>query len=568
MTIKTYFSNRIYKNTLNSSVVEDTQHTLFTFNQAKHFRVQEEVRQKRGSKVKSKQSVHLSVKAKYALNDYYTNSVVQEGKALLSSQEELTKMYISNKKEQIKSVKKKIKNTKSNLTVLKKIKGSFIKGTPKFNKISREQQKGNFFVVEYKNKTDIYYNSYDFEHLYIDVKIKQLISLLGRLRFRLDRLQKQISSLRSNTKSVCFGSNKLAKARTTTQKYQTNRELWKQDWYLARYGKMTISGRKDAKAGNFVFIYDPDNNALSFKAINGIVVKFDNIVFPYGQENVDNAVRMQMNLKNKKAFGKPIGWSIEDCGEYYIAKALVDVQPNPYVNHSKDSGIIGLDLNVDHFAVSNTNAIGQLIESFSIKFDIHNKTTGQLKKIIEAEAIDFVDYAAQHKKPVALEKLDTTKSKVKNPYGNKKANRLMSQFAYNIMIIAIKSRADKMGVEVYEVNPAYTSQIGKMKYMKRLGISIHEAASYVIARRAMGFKEKLPPVLHSLVPEKKQGLHHWAQWAYISNSLSNIRKNTFYQIELSRLNGLCSWDTLFSQDALTDFEKTGLSKLESRKSKA
>ena len=44
----------------------------------------------------------------------------------------------------------------------------------------------------------------------------------------------------------------------------------------------------------------------------------------------------------------------------------------------------------------------------------------------------------------------------------------MSMFAYNKMISAIKSRAEKMGIAVFEVNPAYTSQIGKMKYMKRL----------------------------------------------------------------------------------------------------
>ena len=98
-------------------------------------------------------------------------------------------------------------------------------------------------------------------------------------------------------------------------------------------------------------------------------------------------------------------------------------------------------------------------------------------------------------KPIAIEKLDTTTSKVSNRYGNKKANFKMSMFAYNKMISAIKSRAEKMGIAVFEVNPAYTSQIGKMKYMKRFGISIHEAASFVIARRAMGFKEKLPPVL-------------------------------------------------------------------------
>src|SRR5699024_5976396 len=388
-------------------------------------------------------------------------------------------------------------------------------------------------------------------------------------------------------KSVCFGSKKLAKARTSTQKYLTDPTLWEQNWRLSRYGKMTISGRKDAKTGNFVFTYSPDSKSLSFKAINGNVVNFDNVVFPYGQENVENAIHTQTNLKNKKDFGKPISWSIEDRGDYYIIKCLVDVPANPYINHSKDSGVIGVDLNVDHFAVSIINKIGQLIESFSMNFDIHNKTTGQLNKIIEAKAIGLVNYAVNHKKPIVLEKLDTTKSKVKNPYGNKKANRLMSQFAYNKMITAIKSRADKMavdaydlnpaytiqldtikymcrfeitynkmitaiksradkmGVEVYEVNPAYTSQIGKIKYMRRFGISIHEAASYVIARRAMGFKEILPPALHSLVPEQKQGLHHWAHWVYISNSLSNIRKNTFYQIELSNLNRLCSWNALF-----------------------
>ncbi|WP_157273191.1 IS200/IS605 family accessory protein TnpB-related protein, partial [Neobacillus bataviensis] len=98
------------------------------------------------------------------------------------------------------------------------------------------------------------------------------------------------------------------------------------------------------------------------------------------------------------------------------------------------------------------------------------KTSNQITKVIEAEAIEVVNAAYRENKPIALEKLDTTKSKVSSAYGNKKANMMMSMFAYNKMISAIKSRAEKMGVEVFEVNPAYTSQIGKMKYMKRFGI--------------------------------------------------------------------------------------------------
>ena len=84
LTMKAYFSNRVYKSTLNESIVEDVQHTLLIFNQAKHFRLQEEIREKRNIKTKPNVSIHLRVKEKYNLNDYYTNSAVQEGKTLKS----------------------------------------------------------------------------------------------------------------------------------------------------------------------------------------------------------------------------------------------------------------------------------------------------------------------------------------------------------------------------------------------------------------------------------------------------------------------------------------------------
>ncbi|MGG0238739.1 IS200/IS605 family accessory protein TnpB-related protein, partial [Bacillus rhizoplanae] len=208
---------------------------------------------------------------------------------------------------------------------------------------------------------------------------------------------------------------------------------------------------------------------------------------------------------------------------------------------------------------------GQLIKTGVLSFDILGKTSEQITKIMEAEAIALVDIAVKANKPIVVEKLNTTKAKVKNPYGNKKANMMMSMFAYKKMISAIKSRAEKMGVAVFEVNPAYTSQIGKIKYMKRFGISIHQAASYVIARRAMGFKEKLPPILYSLLPEKMVGLHHWAQWKWLSGILSDLRVHTFYQMELSNHNKIRFANELFPPGALTDLEIKGLSKFESRK---
>ena len=61
-------------------------------------------------------------------------------------------MYINNKAEQIKSVNNKIKNTKSKLTTLTKMKESFVNGKPKFPKNSNIKNVGNLFVVEFKNK--------------------------------------------------------------------------------------------------------------------------------------------------------------------------------------------------------------------------------------------------------------------------------------------------------------------------------------------------------------------------------------------------------------------------------
>ncbi|WP_226670617.1 IS200/IS605 family accessory protein TnpB-related protein [Metabacillus litoralis] len=564
---KAYFSKRVYKKSINKEYVDAITHALHLFNRSKHFAFQTQILEKRSGKCKRNESLHLTVKKRFELNDYYANSAVQEANSLIKSQKELQKLYISNKEEQIKSVKKKIKSIKNRFTTLTKIKSSFVKGTPTFNKTSREQQKGNFFVVEFKTKTDVYFHAYQFEHEYLDVQITSFKNRLGRLEFRLDRLNKQLISIKKNNKSVVFGSKKLFKAQSTIADYKNDHNLWQKEWKQGRYNKMTISGRKDAKSGNFVFTYTPDSKSLHFTTPNGVAVKIPSLSFPYGQEKVEHALETQFNMstKMKKEHGNAVAWSIEDHGEYYIIKCILSIPENNEKNHSKSEGLVGVDLNVDHIAWSNINEKGQLIKSGVFLFDIEDKKSGQITKIIEAEAIRLVDLAVRLNKPIALEKLDTTKSKVSNPYGNKKANKKMSMFAYDKLLSAIINRADKMGVSVFEVNPAYTSQIGKIKYMKRFGISIHQAASYVIARRAMGFKEKLPPVLHLLLPEKIVGLHHWVQWKWISTCLSEVFVHSFYQIELSFTSKDYSMSNIFRPGALTDLVEKGLSKKESRK---
>jgi IS605 OrfB family transposase len=167
------------------------------------------------------------------------------------------------------------------------------------------------------------------------------------------------------------------------------------------------------------------------------------------------------------------------------------------------------------------------LKSGKLTFSIEGKTSGQITKILEAEAIALVDIAVRKKKPIVLEKLDTTLSKVGNKYGNKKANRMKSMFAYRKMIQAIKSRADKMGVAVIEVNPAYTSISGKLKYMRKFGISIHQAAAFTIGRRGLGYKEKAPRVLKKYISTNAS--HHWKHWSILGKKFL-VRTHTLYHL--------------------------------------
>lgn len=111
----------------------------------------------------------------------------------------------------------------------------------------------------------------------------------------------------------------------------------------------------------------------------------------------------------------------------------------------------------------------------------------------------------------------------------KKLNQKLSQFAYSKITDMIYARAYKDSVAVFKRNPAYSSQIGKLKYMKNKGLSIHTAAALVIGRRAMGFKEKTPKCYKKYLGENIILKHHWSHWRYLSKDLKPVYPKYFYQ---------------------------------------
>ena len=70
---------------------------------------------------------------------------------------------------------------------------------------------------------------------------------------------------------------------------------------------------------------------------------------------------------------------------------------------------------------------------------------------------------------------------------------MLSSFSYGKIKACFISRGYREGVEVHQVNPAFTSVIGRVKFMERYGLSVHQAAALVLARRLLGCSERIPP---------------------------------------------------------------------------
>ncbi|MCM3650396.1 hypothetical protein [Metabacillus litoralis] len=123
-----------------------------------------------------------------------------------------------------------------------------------------------------------------------------------------------VNHLKNNVKSVVFRGEKLFKGQHTLHHYRNNHKQWLKDWEQSRYSKMMISGRKDAKYGNFVFTYVPATKNLHYTTLNGVTIEIPNLQFPYGQENVEKVIQTQVEMSSnlKKNHGNAVAWSIED----------------------------------------------------------------------------------------------------------------------------------------------------------------------------------------------------------------------------------------------------------------
>jgi len=190
-------------------------------------------------------------------------------------------------------------------------------------------------------------------------------------------------------------------------------------------------------------------------------------------------------------------------GEYYVHLIFEEEVHGEELkwNDKIDSDLIaGIDVNIDRIAVSILTKHGNFLKSkIFYCYEMEYVSANKRSNISGELAKDIVNYLLQENVgTIVLENIKLSQ----NHDTNRKFNMLTHTFAKNKMLSTITRKALRHGFMVKKVNPAYTSVIGRFKYSKKYGLSTHEAASFVIGRRGLGFTEKIPRELLEYLQNK------------------------------------------------------------------
>lgn len=365
---------------------------------------------------------------------------------------------------------------------------------------------------------------------------------------RLDLLTHKLAGLKDDKEKgkvrLCFGSKKLFRAQFALNEngFESHAE-WKEAWKKARSSEFFVLGSKDETSGNqtcTAFRNNDDSLNLRLRLPDCLAEKYGKYVvipsirFQYGHKEILAALsecEKRREFKNLN-IGQAISYRFKQDEKGWRVFISVALPSMPLITNDQH-GSIGVDINNDHLALVETDRFGNPIHKKTIPLSLYGKSSFQAKAIIGDSCKQVVLLAKETQKPIVVEKLDFQKKKASLRENHSSYARMLSSFAYSSILTHINSSAQKLGIEVKEVNPAYTSIIGRVKFSKRYGLSIHHAAALSIARRSLRFSEKLPFSLSSIpdgkggyvalsLPVRNRDKHVWSLWKKVSKELTVV----------------------------------------------
>ena len=146
-------------------------------------------------------------------------------------------------------------------------------------------------------------------------------------------------------------------------------------------------------------------------------------------------------------------------------------------------GVLGIDFNKGFISVSEIDSEGKLQSLTKYNYLHQGKATKTKTSMLDLVS-KLVSQAVSAGKDIVIEdlvSLDSNKKQEKTT--SKNYNRMINSLKFGLFKRCLFSKASKEGVSIHVVNPYNTSKIAKESYTNRMKLNVHDAASYVIARR-------------------------------------------------------------------------------------
>jgi len=325
-------------------------------------------------------------------------------------------------------------------------------------------------------------------------------------------------------KPVVFGGKKLFEKLCKNHLTGKAREELKKQWREQRQGTLISIGSKSDK-GNRLMRFEDLNGQLYIRITTGNREFIYARVLREPSNNKDKWLTFMAMLleswQTKNYFPYTVELKLKD-GEVYGSVSF-EIQ-TPEVRYTKENGVIAIDTNAlpIHLAVAEVSKTGELLSYQTISLHHFLKLSQNSKDHQEwILAHKIVDLAIEKGRAMAIENLKKLKKGMRGN-GKAKLRKILHNWNARKFLQKLKRVAMLNGVEVIEVNPAYTSVIGVLKYAPQLNIDKDVAGGYVIGRRALGFKEEMPENYEKLLKDK----------AYLEFALKRYEER---EIELTEL---------------------------------
>ena len=369
---------------------------------------------------------------------------------------------------------------------------------------------------------------------------------LSNLRSRLAGLQDDIEAERVR---LCFGSKRLwHKQRNLAENGYSSHDEWLSDWRDARSDEFFVLGSRDETAGCqlcVASVADDGTLTLRLRMPDCLAAQHDKYLviqgvrFAYGHGQVLAALHSNAdyagyrrehgeNAARATGLGQAISYRFKRDGKGWRVFATTQLMDVPLAT-DRERGAIGADLNADHLAVAETDASGNCVNAWRVPLLTCGKSSRRAEAIIGDAVANVVAHAREVGKPIVIERLDFRQKKAALEGESRRYSRMLSSFSYGKVKAYFLSRGYREGVEVCQVNPAFSSVIGRVKFMERYGLSVHQAASLALARRLIGCSERIPrrqvcPAGNGVqvaftVPARKRVKHVWTHWGVVAGQL-------------------------------------------------